>query len=84
MALNELINGDTPSSTYTPTNPVTDVVIESNGRGQVYLECQVAGGQWVGVSHQIGAFNINTPDNTIIYRFRPVGVEEDVRVYLGP
>ena len=85
MALNEVLNPSSLiSATYTPTEGVTDVVIEGNGRGQVFLECQVSGGMWVPVSNQAGSYNINTPDGTISYRFRAVDIQEDVRVYLGP
>jgi hypothetical protein len=84
MALNETITGDETSSSYLPSNTITNAIIESNGRGQVYVECQVPGGQWVGAGHEIGAFCMSTPDSAIKYRFRAVGVKEPVRVYFGP
>jgi hypothetical protein len=84
LALNETITGNAVSSTYTPTSVITDVVVESNGRGSIYLECQVPSGQWIGVSSFIGAYKLNTPDSAILYRFRADDVQDNVRVYMGP
>ena len=84
MAINETITDNGVSSTFNPTGAVTDAVVEGNGKGHVFLECQVPGGEWVTIGDQVGAFSINTPDTAIGYRFRASNVEESVRVYLGP
>lgn len=84
VALNETITGNAVSSTFTPAGPVSDVVVEDNGRGQIFLECQVPSGGWEGVSSKIGAYSVNTPDPAILYRFRALDVLDNVRVYMGP
>ena len=82
--INEEISGNTPSSETVPTVAVSDVVIEGNGKGQVFLECMVPGGKWVTVANVTGAFSLDTASTEITYRFRPVEVMEPVRVYFGP
>jgi len=84
MALNETITNDGVSSIFNPTTTISDVVVEGNGRGQIFLECQVPSGQWVSMSEKTGAFSISTPDPDISYRFRARNVQENVRVYIGP
>ena len=82
--INEEISGSTPSATTTPTTAVSDIVVEGSGKGSVFLECMVPGGNWVVVTNMTGAYSIDTADTSIEYRFRPAGVEIPVRVYMGP
>jgi hypothetical protein len=82
--INEVISGNTPSATTTAVQAVTDIVVEGNGKGAIFLECMVPGGEWVVITHATGAYAIDTADTAIEYRFRPAAVETPVRVYMGP
>jgi hypothetical protein len=84
VSLNETITGNGVSSTYTPSTILTDVVVDDNGRGNIYLECQAPNGEWIGVSSRIGAYSVNTPDSSILYRFRADEVQDSVHIYMGP
>lgn len=84
MALNETLQDNQVSSTYNPIATLTDCMISGSGKGQVFLEAQIPGGDWLVIASQVGAFNINTPDQAIGYRFRCSKVLEPVNVYLGP
>ena len=82
--MNEVIEGNETTAGYFPSQGVTNVVIEGNGKGQIFIEAQVPNGNWIGVASQTGAFCMSTPDSSIMYRFRAAKVKEPVRVYMGP
>ena len=81
--INEIIT-DSPSATTTPTKDISDIIVEITGPGTVYLEVKNPSGNWVIVTSMTGAFSITTPDDTLEYRFRPVGVDNQAAVYMGP
>ena len=84
MAINEEITGNTSSSTTVSTNDISDIVIEGNNGGKVYLEVMAPSGDWIKITNQTGAFSISTPDTSLTYRFTPVNVVGNVRVFMGP
>ena len=83
-AVNEVLSGDDTSASFTPTDNVSDVIVDGNGGGKIYLEALQPSGSWVLVTDQTGVFSISTADPAILYRFRSVGLATDVRVYIGP
>jgi hypothetical protein len=84
MAINEEISGNTPSAATNPTTAVSDIVIEGSGKGHIFTEVRVPGGDWVVVTDAVGSFSMDTNDTTLEYRFRPSNVIEPTRVYMGP
>ena len=83
-AVNEEITGDTASAVFTPTEKVSDVIIEGQGGGKVRLQALTPSGNWRNISEQIGHFAVITSDLAITYRFQPTDVTGNVRVYMGP
>ena len=85
-AVNDVLAiGDDISPSFTPTENVSDVVIEGNGGGMIALQCLVpSSSNWVTVSTQTGAFSISTADVAILYRFKGSGLQSAVRCYIGP
>jgi hypothetical protein len=81
--INETITSS-PSAVTTPTGPVSDVIVDNKGAGSVYLEARASGGDWVVVTDTEGAFTVDTPDDTIEYRFRPSALSVSAVVYFGP
>ena len=86
MPINEQINPNSISAIATPTNGVSDVMVEGGQPGgHILLEAQIPGTPiWVYVTDQSGAFTIATPDQSINYRFRATNIKEPVHVYFGP
>lgn len=86
MALSEtLAVGSNQSGEFTPTNGVSDVIVEGSGRGQIFLKAKAPGSsKWQMVADQTGAFCVNTPDMGVVYSFFGVTLEEAVQVYIGP
>ena len=86
-AVNEVLNGtNTTSSTFTPTDSISEVHVEPHEGGFVTLEALVPGGSW-GMNEIFtgqGSVAISTPDGSVTYRFVATRLTEDVRVYMGP
>jgi len=80
--IDEVISGDTPSTTSVPTTPVSDVLVELDGPGVVALEAKTPSGGWVVISTQSGAYTVNTPDTSISYRIKPRNIDGSARVYM--
>jgi len=84
-AVNEVLNGTTTiSSTFTPTDSISEVHVEPHEGGFVTLEALVPGGSWEEIFKGQGAVAISTPDDSVTYRFVATRLTEDVRVYMGP
>jgi hypothetical protein len=82
--MNEVIEGNQTSSIFKASNIVTDVVIEGRGFGQIRVEEKPTDGNWRLKDNRVGAFCIRTPDPTIEYRIRAIGVNKPIRVFMGP
>ena len=83
--LNEILTGQQVSSTFSPTSPVTDIVVSAGGAGEVWLEVQLpTSGAWVPITNKRGAFSVQTPDTGLTYRFRADLYGGEAEVYAGP
>lgn len=83
-AVNETITGTATSTVFTPTEKVSDVIIEGNGGGEIRLQAKAPSGNWRDISNETGAFSVVTSDTAITYRFSSIGVIGTPRVYMGP
>jgi len=81
--INEEITASTQSAEVTPTKDTTDVLVETNSTGQIFLQGKVPGGNWENITDQRGWFAVPTPDADITYRFAAHGISEATRVYFG-
>ena len=82
--IQETITGNTPSSETNPTQSVSDCVIDMTGcKGYVALQVKAPNTGWKDVTRQSGAFSVLTPDNGLSYRYNPINVEGDCKVYFG-
>ncbi len=79
--INEEINGSVPSTPTNPTSSVSDVIIPSSGKGQIFLQVEQPDGEWENITNQTGCFPVSTSDLTLSYRFKPSALKEPVRVY---
>ena len=82
--IDETVTGNTPSSTTAPSAAVSDIYVEPPQTGRIILQAEYHSGDWMYITDQVGAFEINTPDSGINYRFLPVNVPNTPRVYMGP
>jgi hypothetical protein len=83
MPINEEITGTGVSAVANPAAATSDIVIEPGGLGDVWLEQQVPGGQWLPITKRAGSYVINTPDQSVSYRFRGKLSSGTVRVFFG-
>jgi hypothetical protein len=81
--INALLAPLTESGSAVPTATVTSVIIEENSTGTIWLQCMMAGGNWVNVTNKRGSYTIPTADYTITYRFQSLSISESTRVYFG-
>jgi len=84
MAINTTVTGTMISITGKATEPVSDVVIEGTGVGRIDFEVEGKGGKWIKLASGIAAFSVSTPDSSLNYRFKAVGVVGTATVYFGP
>ena len=82
--INEVLTGTMSSATTTAGGLSADVVIEPGGHGDIRFEMQVTNGEWQTLISRPGIYVINTPDDTISYRFSCTSYEGSSRVYMGP
>ena len=83
--INTVLSSGTPASSATSsTVSLSDVVIESDGEGTVWLEQRVPSGNWTKILSGPCAEAVYTPDTSIEYRFNSRSLEDNVRVFFGP
>jgi hypothetical protein len=55
------------------------------GDGEVALQARTPGGEWKVVAMGFSNFVVSTPDLSVEYRFKSVGIgNQSVHVYMGP
>ena len=84
--INETITGDGASAATNPTSATSVVIVEhsQHHEGSIWLQMKSSSGDWVSVAPISGAMTACTPDSSVSYRFKAVGIKENVRVYFGP
>lgn len=85
VAVSGSLTGTANSAEFTPSNGVTDVIIDSAGcRGKIFLLVKATNTEWKVVTEQHGAFSILTPDTALVYRFSSQALNGTAEYYIGP
>ncbi len=72
------------SAEFTPSNAVSEFMIEKATGGTMTLLEKVPSGSWVAIFTGHGAGTIPTPDTAVIYKFRSESVSAACRYRIGP
>jgi len=82
--INEELAASEISAVVVPTAVKSNVTIEGNDPGVIFLQSLVPNGAWTNITSKKGSYVIDTPNVTISYRFSAGGMTAlATRVFFG-
>lgn len=85
MSISGSLTGTDESAEFTPSESLSDVVLESPGaKGQVFLMAKAPNTGWKVLEQADGSFAVATPDPAIVYKFVSKNLRGTANYYMGP
>ncbi len=72
------------SAVFTPSQSVSEIRVSGGGHNQVAVWSKTTSGDWEELVRGRGSLVLQTPDNSITYKFVAVGTTIDIDYYIGP